>query len=255
MSLEETLIKLPKAEKVVIILSGGMDSTISMRLLVEKYGRENVFALTFDYGQKQKEEINRARDSTRILGVTHKVLDLSVLGELSRGFSANTDKDIVMPTIKEVLGDPRPKTYVPNRNMILLSLAASYAEVNGATVIVTGLQVNDEYSYWDCTHNFVEYINGTLGLNRNTRIRVEAPFIALSKQDEINLLLEMDGNVNLLAHTLTCYNPNALGQSCGKCPSCAERIANFAKVGTPDVINYYKEIPWERLITSYQEKL
>lgn len=240
--------KLPEVKRVIIILSGGMDSTISMRLAVEKYGAENVFALSFFYGQKQKIELSMAAQSTAMLGVKHKILDLSVLGEIAEGFSANTSKDIEMPTIKEVLGDPRPKTYVPNRNMILMSIASAYAEVEDAEIIISGFQSADEYGYHDTTARFVNKINDVLSENRIIKIKVVAPFADLSKSDEINILKELDGNLDLLEKTLTCYNPNLAGESCGTCPSCSERIANFVKVKEKDNIPYSIPIPWHSLL-------
>ena len=238
---------LPEGKGAIVILSGGMDSTIAMRMCVEKYGADNVRALTFDYGQKQKIEIEKAKESTAILNVKHKVLDLSILGDIAQGFSANVDTDIAMPTIQDVIGDPRPKTYVPNRNMILMSLAAAYAEVEDIDLIVMGLQIHDEYGYHDTTARFVKKINDVLSENRMIKIRVIAPFASVSKKDEIEVLKMLDGNVDLLAHTLTCYNPDLEGRSCGLCPSCSERIANFAKVGIPDLIPYQFEIPWEKI--------
>lgn len=238
--------KLPDTSKgAVVILSGGMDSTIALRLCVKKYGAENVRALTFFYGQKQSEEIERAKKSTALLGVKHKICDLRVLGEIGQGFSANLDSHIEMPTIKDVLGDPRPKTYVPNRNMILMSIAAAYAEVENIEIIVMGLQVHDEYGYHDTTQRFVDKINDVLNENRIIKIKVIAPFSLLSKFDEISILSEIDGNVDLLKHTLTCYNPDDKGRSCGKCPSCAERIQNFMKSGIADPIEYQIQIPWK----------
>jgi len=144
--LTDVLNSLPEGDhKVVIILSGGLDSTIAMRLAVEKYGASNVSALTFDYGQRQRIEIDHAKASTTFLGVTHKVIDVSFLGEIAQGFSANVDRSVKMPTIQEAIGDPAPKSYVPNRNMILLSIAAAYAEVQKAEFIFCGLQSVDEY--------------------------------------------------------------------------------------------------------------
>ena len=154
-----------------------------------------------------------------------------------------------MPTIHEVLGDPAPKTEVPNRNMILLSLTAAYAEVQQMQYILTGLQVHDQYSYWDTTQRFVDSINDVLKQNRKTKLEVIAPFSSFSKKDEIILLKELDGSVGLLAHTLTCYNPNEEGHSCGKCPSCAERIKGFIDAGEKDPIKYSIDIPWEKYIS------
>lgn len=239
---------LPDTKGCVVILSGGMDSTIAMRLAVEKYGAENVSALTFNYGQKQAVEIAHARGSTTILGVRHKVIDATFLGDISQGFSANVDKDIEMPTIKDVLGDPRPKTYVPNRNMILMSIAAAYAETQNVDTIICGLQVHDEYGYHDTTQRWVDKVNDLLSENRIIKIKLTAPFSKLSKYDELKLLKELDGNLELTSHTLTCYNPNQLGESCGKCPSCSERIANFAKMGEKDPQVYSTDIPWDKLL-------
>ena len=250
MILSDALDLMPLTRGVVVILSGGMDSTIAMRLAVEKYGKENVSALTFFYGQKQKREIDMAAMSTNMLGVEHKIVDASFLGEISKGFSANVDTDIAMPTIKEVLGDPRPKTYVPNRNMILMSIAAAYAETRNVDSVICGLQVHDEYSYHDTTQRWVDKVNDLLSENRILKIKLVAPFSTLSKYDELQVLKELDGNLMLTAFTLTCYNPNDRHESCGVCPSCSERIANFAKMGIADTINYSKVIPWDKIISN-----
>ena len=248
MKASEALALLPDTKGVVVILSGGMDSTITMRLAVEKYGKENVSALTFFYGQKQQREIEMAKMSTNMLGVKHKVIDASFLGDISKGFSANVDTDIEMPTIKDVLGDPRPKTYVPNRNMILMSIAAAFAETQNVDTILCGLQVHDEYGYHDTTQRWVDKVNDLLSENRIIKIKLVAPFSKLSKYDELNILRELDGSLNLTLFTLTCYNPNMQGDSCGHCPSCSERIANFAKVGEKDPVPYSVPLDWERLI-------
>lgn len=247
-NVKQCLDSLPDCNGAVVILSGGMDSTIAMRLCVEKYGSASVRALTFSYGQKQSLEIEKAKKSTEILNVKHMICDLSVIGSIGKGFSANLDPDIKMPTIKDVLGDPRPKTYVPNRNMILMSVAAAYAEVENINTIVMGLQVHDEYGYHDTTQKFVDKVNDVLSENRIIKIKIIAPFSKLSKYDEIKILYAIDGSVDLLADTLTCYNPDEENKSCGKCPSCSERIANFAKAKLKDPVPYQIDIPWDKLI-------
>jgi 7-cyano-7-deazaguanine synthase len=222
-----------------------MDSTITMRLAVEKYGSENVSALTFYYGQKQSREIEMAKISTSMLKVKHKIIDASFLGDISKGFSANVDTDIVMPTIKDVLGDPRPKTYVPNRNMILMSIAAAFAETQNVDTIITGLQSTDEYNYHDTTARWISKVNDLLSENRILKIKLIAPFSSLSKYQEIKILNELDGNVDLLIFTLTCYNPDTEGRSCGKCPSCSERVQAFKKLALKDPVPYSINIPWD----------
>jgi len=254
MNLSEALLALPETDKnVVAVLSGGLDSSIMTMLLVHKYGKERVKAVSYDYGQKQREELNRASIICERLGIDHSILDLGILGEIAKPISANIGgTDVKMPTIKEVLGDPQPKTYVPFRNMILLSLTMAKAEASNASHVFTGLQIHDEYGYWDTTGKFVDSINAVAAQNRNHKVKVEAPFSHLAKWQEINICKELDlvtdfMPLRLLKYTLTCYNPNELGQSCGKCPSCSERIANFGKAGLIDPIEYSITIPWDKL--------
>jgi 7-cyano-7-deazaguanine synthase len=246
MTLNDALSKLPATDKKVLaVLSGGLDSGIMTMMLVEKYGAENVVALSYDYGQKQREELNRAGDLCESLGVAHKVLDLGILGKIAEPISANiAGSDVAMPTIQDVLGDPQPKTYVPFRNMILLSLTMAQAEASDASHVFTGLQVHDEYGYWDTTQKFVDSVNEVAKQNRTHKVEVLAPFSLLSKADEIAICKEM-GKEDLLANTLTCYNPNDKGESCGKCPSCAERIKAFMDVGMKDPVSYQVNIPWK----------
>ena len=234
------------SNNVVSILSGGLDSTILTHLLVKKYGADKVHALSFDYNQKQKIELQRAAKTCSNLGIQHKILDLSILGEIARPISANiSGTDVAMPSIKDILGHPQPVTYVPYRNMLLLTFGLSFAETVKANFIFTGLQSQDAYGYWDTTYKFISDINQVSSNNRLHNIKVIAPFTELSKADEI--LLAVDGGfIDDLKDTLTCYNP--IGElSCGKCPSCAERIAQFAKVGIKDPVDYAIELNWEEL--------
>ncbi len=253
MKLKEALGLLPDTNKnVVSVLSGGLDSTIMTYILAYKYGANRVFALSYDYGQKQKLELTMAAKTCSHLQIPHKILDLSILGEISKNVSANIGgTSVAMPTIKDVLGDPQPKTYVPFRNMILSSLAFSFAEANDASHVFTGLQVHDEYGYWDTTQKFVDSMNGVASQNRTHKVQLVAPFSHLSKYQELQIVnqLQIEAMMEVnLQHTLTCYNPNDIGQSCGKCPSCAERIQNFAKMGLIDPIPYSIEIPWDKLM-------
>lgn len=246
MNLEQALKQLPETEKnVVVVLSGGLDSTILMSLLVEKYGSEKVYALSYNYGQKQKVELQMAGLSTRQLGVAHKVLDLNILGEIVKPVSANiSGTELEMPTIKDVLGDPQPKTYVPFRNLILLSLTMSFSEVVKASHVFTGLQIHDEYGYWDTSQSFVDGVNKVAELNRTHKVEVVAPFSHLSKLKEIKIAEEL-GRLDILQTTMTCYNPDTLGKSCGQCPSCAERINAFMKARLKDPVPYQVDIPWK----------
>lgn len=246
---------LPKTDKnVIVVLSGGLDSSSLTMILVNHYGSDRVKAISFDYGQKQKIELQKASELCKVLGINHRILDLGILGEIARPFSANiAGTNIEMPTIKEVIGEAQPPTYVPNRNMIMYSLAASVAEVEGANFIFCGLQIHDIYGYYDTTKEWVDKMNATLSLNRKNSIEIKAPFSQLSKVDEINLINELNQS-DLFKHTLTCYNPNELGESCGTCPSCEERKAAFAKVGMVDPVPYSININWDKIINYYKDK-
>lgn len=222
--------------KALVVLSGGLDSTAALRLSIEQF--DEVEAISFDYKQKQRIELELAAQSCERLKVKHKIIDISFLNDINKGFSANTDSDIEMPTITDVLGEPQPVTYVANRNMILMSIAASYAETRKINTIVCGFQSNDTYGYHDTTPTFVEKLNSVLSENRTHKITITAPFVSLSKYDELKAVLDLDGNLDLFKTTITCYNPDDQGRSCGTCPSCAERINAFNKIGIKDPIEY-----------------
>lgn len=248
MNMNEALSKLPDTDQnVVTVLSGGLDSTIMTYILVAKYGKERVYALSYNYGQKQIKELEMAAKTCQHLGIAHKVLDLGILGDIVKDVSANIGgTDVAMPTIKDVLGDPQPKTYVPFRNMILNALAFSFAESNKASHVFTGLQVHDEYGYWDTSQRFVDAMNAVADQNRTHKVKLEAPFSQLAKWEEINIAKEL-GDVHL-EYTLTCYNPDETGRSCGTCPSCSERIQNFIRAGVRDPIPYVVNIDWDRFL-------
>lgn len=232
---------LPKDERSLCVLSGGLDSTILTYLTQLRAGSKQVEAITFDYGQRQDREIARARDFCFSAGIEHHRIDLRSFGEACKDSSANLNPDREMPTIHEVLADPQPATYVPNRNMVLMAIAAAVAESREISRIHVGLQMHDTYGYYDTTCEFVDSINGTLSMNRKNRIQVYAPFGKLSKRDELELLFGIDKNEhrirNILLKTLTCYDPTDEG-SCGVCPSCSERLKAFQDIGFKDPLPY-----------------
>lgn len=249
MNLQEVLDSFPESKGAVVILSGGLDSSIAFRLAHKKYNG-NIVALTFNYGQKQSIEIDCAKKICNVFDVKHEIIDASFLHQISLGFSANVDPNIKMPSIKEVIGDPRPKTYVPNRNMILMSIAASFAEARGYNIVITGLQCHDEYNYHDTTERFVEKVNNVLSENRITKIQIFAPFIRMSKIDELKLLKEIDNTLAFASYTWTCYDPvwqyPGEYEACGKCPSCSERINAFIQIGEKDYLRYATKINWRK---------
>ena len=252
MNYQEALSALPNTDKKVVIThSGGLDSSTAVIVASEKYGPENVISVGFNYGQKQSIELERATELCDRLGVSRHVLDLGILGDIVRSVSANiSGTDVEMPTIKDILGNPQPPTYVPFRNLIMLSLTMSVAEVAKASHVFTGLQVHDEYGYWDTSQRFVDSLNAVAVQNRTHKVEIIAPFSELSKRQEIDLAYEM-GKEELLSSTITCYNPQD-GKSCGICPSCAERIMNFVRAGYKDPIEYVDSFSWEYAVSKYE---
>lgn len=227
--------KLPEALKVIVTHSGGLDSSVGLILAVQKYGKDNVISLGFNYGQKQVVELEKAQELCSILGVTRKVLDLSMLGEIASEVSSNIQgSSISMPTIKDIT-TYKPVTEVPFRNMIMFSMTAAFAETQGASHIICGLQVHDAYGYWDTSQEFVDNINKVFSLNEHS-VTLLAPFSHLSKAQELEILQELD-KLHLVKHTITCYNPSE-DVSCGECPSCYERIEAFKELNLVDPIKY-----------------
>jgi 7-cyano-7-deazaguanine synthase len=220
----------------VAIVSGGMDSVTLLHYLVKERGLETA-VITFLYGQKHAKEVELAREQARLLGCgEHVVLDLGVLRPLFTT-SALVADDIAIPTIADVTGDPQPATYVPNRNMIFLALAAAYAESHEANTVYYGAQSHDMYGYWDTTPEFLAQLNQVYGLNRKMPIQIEAPFVHYSKTDILRKGLELGVDYG---RTWSCYEGQTA--ACGQCPTCAERLQAFANVGVQDPVPYQKRL-------------
>jgi 7-cyano-7-deazaguanine synthase len=218
--------------KAVVLLSGGLDSSTLLHYVIQRLGARDVYALSFIYGQKHQRELDAAAWQAKAAGVkAHDVVDMGFFGALTPGSSALTDERVVVPRLADLAASEltQPPTYVPNRNMMLLSVAAAYAEARGVSALFYGAQTQDSYGYWDCTPDFLERINAVLALNRRTPVTVKAPFVHMRKADEIRLGLELGVDY---AHTWTCYRGGAI--PCGECPSCVERAAAFKEVGIAD---------------------
>lgn len=221
----------------VVIVSGGMDSVTLLHYLVKQEQRRPA-VITFIYGQKHQKEVALAQAQAKLAGCgQHLVLDLALLRPLF-AHSALVDAGTAVPLMQDVQGDPQPATYVPNRNMIFLALAAAYAETNGVGDIFYGAQRHDMYGYWDTTPQFLAALNEVYGLNRKTAVHIHAPFVQHSKADILRLGFELGVDYG---HTWSCYEGQEL--ACGRCPTCAERLQAFAEVGVEDPIAYVSRNP------------
>jgi 7-cyano-7-deazaguanine synthase len=212
-------------DKAVVLLSGGLDSTTLLHYVKKVLGVDEIYALSLIYGQKHSREIEMAKWQADAVGVKeYRCVDIGFVGGLLQGGSALTNPEIEVPDLADLSEKQleQPPTYVPNRNMIFLSLAAAWAESVGAKAVFYGAQAQDQYGYWDCTVDFVAKINDVLGLNRQTRVKIEAPFADKSKAELVRIGLGLGIDYD---HTWSCYRGG--DKPCGSCPTCVERIRAF----------------------------
>lgn len=217
----------------VVLLSGGLDSTVLLHYVAKRLKRTPVFALSFRYGQKHDRELAMARwQASQLPEVAeHIELDIGFFQELVGGSAALVHGGPEIPDLSALRDGERdqPPTYVPNRNMVLLALAASCAEGRGCEDVYYGAQAQDEYGYWDCTPDFVKALNQVLALNRRDAVQILAPFAHRRKADGVRLGIELGVD---FAHTWSCYRGGAF--PCETCPTCVERHHAFAEVGVAD---------------------
>ncbi|HXH03610.1 MAG TPA: 7-cyano-7-deazaguanine synthase QueC [Candidatus Competibacteraceae bacterium] len=212
----------------VVVLSGGQDSTTCLYWALREFGRERVAAVTFDYGQRHRIELECARTVAARAGVAQTVLPIDTFTAL--GGNALTDAGVaVRAELDPVSG--LPNTFVPGRNLIFLIFAAAYAYQVGAQHLVAGMAQTDYSGYPDCRENTLKALELALRLGMDYRITLHAPLMFRSKKETVELARDL-GALEALAYTHTCYN----GQQppCGECPACRLRAKGFAEAGIPD---------------------
>lgn len=220
----------------LVLLSGGLDSSVLLHDVVTARNGARVYAFSFDYGQRHAKELECAAwQADRVQAYEHRIVDLSFLAELVRDGTSLVEGGAEVPDLTAVPEADRaqPPTYVPNRNMTLLSIAAAYAETQNVFDIYYGAQAQDEYGYWDCTVEFLERMNATFALNRARPVQVHAPFMDRKKAELITLGNELGVD---FSRTWSCYRGEAL--ACGTCPTCVERLNAFRDAGIDDPLPY-----------------
>ena len=226
--------------KAVVLLSGGLDSTTTLAI-AQKEGFE-VYALSFDYGQRHKVEIERARKIAKNFEVAdHQIMTIDLR---QFGGSALTDS-IDVPTNRDEkeMSAEIPITYVPARNTIFLSFCLAYAEVKIAQNIFLGVNAVDYSGYPDCRPEFIAAFETLAnlatkaGVEGKEKLKIHTPLIQLRKAEIILKGFELGVDYSM---THSCYNPGEDGFSCGSCDSCLLRLKGFNDAGFEDPIEYRK---------------
>ena len=217
----------------VVLVSGGLDSaTVLAQAVADGY---ECYALSVDYGQRHKVELQAAARVASELGAkAHRTVHID-LG--SFGGSALTDETIAVP---ETPSDDIPVTYVPARNTVMLSVALGWAEVLGARHLFVGVNAVDYSGYPDCRPEFLEAFEALANLATKAgvegdRFTVHAPLLRLSKAQ----IVQLGGTLDVdYAATVSCYQPDADGKACGRCDACRLRRQGFSDAGLPDPTRY-----------------
>ncbi|MCQ8882228.1 7-cyano-7-deazaguanine synthase QueC [Pseudoalteromonas shioyasakiensis] len=220
--------KTDMTQKVVVIYSGGMDSFTVLNKALQQ-GHE-VYALSFDYGQRHVKELKVAAQVCEKLGVSHKIVDISAINQLIGGSSLTDDIDVPEGHYEE---ESMKSTIVPNRNMILLSLAVGYAVSLKASKVYYGAHSGDHAIYPDCRPEFVQKMDDVCRIANYDAVEIFSPYLSNTKIDILTDGLKMGLDYS---QTWTCYNGR--DKACGKCGACQERLEAFALNNVTDPIEY-----------------
>ena len=225
---------MPHPPKAVCLLSGGLDSSTCLALARrEGYA---CYALTFDYGQRHRYELEAAERVAAAMGVEKRVV--ARIGLEAFGGSALTS-DIAVPKGRSAaeMGEGIPVTYVPARNTIFLSFALAWAETLESSDIFIGVNALDYSGYPDCRPEYIEAyermanLATRAGVEGRTRLKIHTPLIGLTKAGIVKLACELGVPFGL---THSCYDPGPAGRPCGQCDACLLRAKGFQEAGIED---------------------
>ena len=222
----------------VVLLSGGLDSATTAA--IARHDGYEIYALSIDYGQRHRFELEAARRVAKSLGAARHVVVSVGLDQF--GGSALTDQiDVPLDRGDDEIAHGIPITYVPARNTVFLALALGYAEVVGAADLFLGVNAVDYSGYPDCRPEFIAAFERLAnlatkaGVEGTMQFRIHTPLIHMTKAEIIRRGLELGVDYEL---THSCYAPNAAGFACGRCDACRLRLKGFAEAGVTDPIAY-----------------
>jgi 7-cyano-7-deazaguanine synthase len=227
--------------KAVVLLSGGIDSATVAAFAASK--GFDLYILSFSYGQKHSIELQKAKKVVASIPsvVEHKILNIDF--SIFSGSALISDIEVPKDSYKKSSSDTDiPVTYVPGRNTIFLSYASSFAESIGARDIFIGANVVDYSNYPDCRPEYLQSMEKTINLGSKSgvqgrSIKIHAPFLLISKGAIVKKGLELGVDYS---NTISCYDPDKKGRSCGHCDSCIIRKDAFSENGLADPIEYYE---------------
>ena len=225
----------------VVLLSGGLDSATT--LAIARARGYETYALSFDYGQRHRQELDAARKIANSLAAKeHRIIKID--NQIFAGSALINDVDVPKSRSEEEIGRGIPPTYVPARNTNFLAHALAWAETIPAGHIFIGANTIDYSGYPDCRPEFIALFEtlanvGTKAGAEGGRIQIHAPLIKLSKAEIIRKAVELNVDLSL---THSCYDPTPDGRACGECDSCQLRLKGFREAGVTDPIKYARPI-------------
>jgi 7-cyano-7-deazaguanine synthase len=229
---------MPESRKAVVLLSGGLDS--STTVAIAKAEGFEVYAITFEYGQRHEIELAAAKKVAESLGVIKHIIcriNLRAFG----GSALTGTVDVPKGRSLEEMSEGIPVTYVPARNTIFLSFALAWSEVLSANDIYLGVNAVDYSGYPDCRPEFINafqrmaHLATKAGVEGSQHLTIHTPLISLTKADIIRRGLSLGVNYS---QTVTCYDPSSEGFACGRCDACLLRLRGFAENGVADPARY-----------------
>lgn len=237
------------SKKVVVLSSGGLDSTTCVGIAVDKVGYENVSTVSIFYGQRHEKELQAAQKVANHYNVPHYEVDLSSVMQFSNcNLLAKNDDTIPNKSYAQQIeenGEGRVSTYVPFRNGLLLSAAASIADSlypGEEVVIYYGAHADDAAgeAYADCSPEFADAMNKAINIGTYRKITVEGPLVNMNKAEVVRTGLKLHVPYQL---TWSCYHGG--NKACGRCATCIDRLAAFKANEASDPIEYEEENQYE----------
>ncbi len=216
------------AEKALVILSGGQDSTTCLYWALDRFGKEHVETVTFDYGQRHRREIDSAKNIAVHAAVPNTVLPIDTFSAIGGNAMTDGKTDVPDPDTED---GTIPVTFVPGRNLIFLTYAAAFAWPRNIRHLVGGMAQMDYSGYPDCRRETLDALERALQLGLERDFTIHTPLMDRSKKETVLLARDL-GILPVLGMTHTCYKGET--PPCGVCAACVLRAKGFDEAGVPD---------------------